>query len=238
MRRYCKHACIAVLLVLLPLCFVGCTKEVSQEQPVVSLTALQYEVESQVIDFSDMWFFRQLEEQTGVHVDFEEVKDANWKTRVSLMFASSSYKDLILRGSLDTEEYGVSQGLLVPLDDYLEEHMPNYFSRLRLDGADDALLSSDGRSYYVGFLLAQNLNTDGHFFINRNWLDKLGLAVPTTIEELTDVLRAFRDGDPNGNGLADEVPYQATFDDTNAGIYNAFSAWGNPMNADFVFIDD
>ncbi len=238
MRRYCKHACIAVLLVLLPLCFAGCTKEVSQEQPVVSLTALQYEVESQVIDFSDMWFFRQLEEQTGVHVDFEEVKDANWKTRVSLMFASSSYKDLILRGSLDTEEYGVSQGLLVPLDDYLEEHMPNYFSRLRLDGADDALLSSDGRSYYVGFLLAQNLNTDGHFFINRNWLDKLGLAVPTTIEELTDVLRAFRDGDPNGNGLADEVPYQATFDDTNAGIYNAFSAWGNPMNADFVFIDD
>ena len=64
------------------------------------------------------------------------------------------------------------------------------------------------------------------------------MQIPTTIEELTDVLRAFRDGDPNGNGLADEVPYQATFDDTNSGIYNVFSAWGNPINVDFVFIGD
>lgn len=238
MRHLCKTACLSMLLALLLLCLAGCTKEETQEQPVVSLTALQYELENQTIDFSDMWFFEQLEEKTGVHVDFEEVKDADWKTRISLMFASSSYKDLILRGSLDTEEYGVSQGLLVPLDEYIEEHMPNYFSRLNLDGAGDAIPSSDGKSYYVGFLLSQNINTDGHFFINRTWLDKLGLAVPTTIEELTDVLRAFRDRDPNGNGLADEVPYQATFDDNNSGIYNIFSAWGNPMNVDFVFIDD
>ena len=62
--------------------------------------------------------------------------------------------------------------------------------------------------------------------------------MPTTIEELTEVLRAFRDQDPNGNGLRDEIPYQATFDDNNSGIYNVFSAWGNPMNMDFVFIND
>lgn len=237
MSRLRQYAGIVVLL-LFPLCLAGCTKEATQEQPVVSLSALQYEVESQVIDFSDMWYFRHIEDQTGVYVDFEEVKDANWKTRLSLMFASSNYKDMILRGSLDTEEYGVNQGLLVPLDDYLQKHMPVYFSRLNMDGASDALPSSDGKSYYVGYLLAQDLNTDGHFFINRTWLDRLGLEIPTTIEELTDVLRAFRDGDPNGNGLADEIPYQATFDDTNTGIYNAFSAWGNPMNVDFVFIDD
>lgn len=84
--------------------------------------------------------------------------------------------------------------------------MPNYFSRLPLDDAADAIPSSDGKSYYIGYLLSQNINTDGHFFINRTWLDRLGLAVPTTIEELTDVLRAFRDRDPNGNGLADEIP--------------------------------
>lgn len=238
MHRLCKCARLVLPLALLLLCLAGCTKEETQEESVVSLTALQYELENQTIDFSDMWFYDQLEASTHVHVDFEDVKDADWKTRISLMFASNSYKDMILRGSLDTEEYGVTQGLLVPLDDYLEAHMPNYFSRLKLDGANDAIPSSDGKSYYIGFLLAQNINTDGHFFINRQWLDYLGLEVPTTIEELTDVLRAFRDGDPNRNGLADEIPYQATFDDNNAGIYNVFSAWGNPMNVDFVFIDD
>ena len=146
-------------------------------------------------------------------MEFEEVKDHG--------LDHASEPDVCLKQLsrhdpawlLDTEEYGVTQHLLVPLEDYLEDCMPNYFSRLNLDGAGDAIPSSDGHSYYIGFLLAQNINTDGHFFINQTWLDRLGLDIPTTIQELTEVLRAFRDGDPNGNGLRDEVPYQATFDD-------------------------
>lgn len=43
-------------------------------------------------------------------------------------------------------------------------------------------------------------------YINRSWLDKLGLAMPTTWEELVDVLCAFRDKDPNDNGITDEIP--------------------------------
>ncbi len=227
-----------LLLLLAALSLPGCAGQEPEKAEPVSLTALQYELENQSVDFANMWFFQQLEERTGVHVDFEEVKDPDWTTRLSLMFASNDYKDLILRGSLDTEDYGVSQHLLVPLDDYLEQYMPTYAARLALDGAGDAIPSSDGHSYYVGFLLSQNINTDGHFFINRQWLDRLGLSVPTTIEELTEVLRAFRDGDPNGNGLRDEVPYQATFDDCNTGIYSTFAHWGIPMNEWYVFADE
>ena len=124
MRLISKSARLACFFVLLLLCLAGCTKETAQEESVTSLTALQYELENQTIDFSDMWFYDQLEEKTNVHVDFEEVKDADWVTRTSLMFASNSYKDMILRGYLDTEEYGVSQGLIVPLDAYIEEYMP------------------------------------------------------------------------------------------------------------------
>ena len=40
-------------------------------------------------------------------------------------------------------------------------------------------------------------------------MNKLGLEVPNTVEEYENVLRAFRDQDPNGNGLKDEVPYFA-----------------------------
>lgn len=45
-----------------------------------------------------------------------------------------------------------------------------------------------------------------HMFVNRVWLDTLGLHVPRTWDELTSVLTAFRDRDPNGNGQADEIP--------------------------------
>ena len=44
------------------------------------------------------------------------------------------------------------------------------------------------------------------YWIRQDWLDKLGLAVPTTVDELHDVLLAFKNNDPNGNGKADEIP--------------------------------
>ena len=43
-------------------------------------------------------------------------------------------------------------------------------------------------------------------WINTEWLRKLKLEMPTTADELTEVLRAFKEGDPNGNYQQDEVP--------------------------------
>ena len=43
-------------------------------------------------------------------------------------------------------------------------------------------------------------------WINQTWLDKLNLKAPTNNEELLTVLRAFKTQDPNGNGIADEIP--------------------------------
>ena len=54
MRRFIKSACIAGLMLLLLLCLAGCTKEVKQEESAVTLTALQYELENQGIDFGDL----------------------------------------------------------------------------------------------------------------------------------------------------------------------------------------
>ena len=215
----------------------GCRSAGEPAAETVRLTALQYEMDNQAIDFDSLWYYRQLEEQTGIHVDFEKVKDSDWITRTSLMFASGSLTDMLLRGGIDVEEYGVSRGLLMPLDDYLGEYMPTYYERID-DMLQAELAASDGKSYFVGFLLSQNISADGHFFINQAWLQKLGLDVPTTVDELTAVLRAFRDGDPNGNGLQDEIPYQATFNDCNKGIYNAFSAWGIPLNEYLVYVDE
>ena len=48
------------------------------------------------------------------------------------------------------------------------------------------------------------------FMIRQDWLTALDLEMPTTISELHDVLVAFRDNDPNGNGEADEIPYAST----------------------------
>ena len=155
-----KNVFFLLLLLLLLLTLSGCGDSIAPETEKVSLTALQYELENQTLDFENMWFFQQIEEQTGVHVDFDVVKHSDWTNRVNLMFASGRYHDLILRGSLDVEDYGVTQHVILPLDDYLEEYMPTYFSRLPIDNAGRTLPSSDGKMYYVGFLLSQGINTN------------------------------------------------------------------------------
>ena len=204
----------------------------------INLTAFQFELDNQAIDFANLWFFEKLEEKTNIHVDFEEIKENDWSAKLNLMFASENYSDMILRGSLDVEEYGVVQNLIVPLDEYIPKYMPIYNSRLQLNDSGSSIPASDGKSYYTGFLISQDINTDGHWFINRNWLNKLGLKMPTTVDELTDVLRAFKTQDPNGNGIADEIPYEASFNNTNTGLYNAFALWGVPENTYFVYIDE
>ena len=106
---------VSVLLALaLTLTLVG--SAVAEDK--VNLTAFQYTLENQSTDFNNLWFFQQLEEKTNTHVDFTMVKDGDFQTQLNLMFISGKYMDMILRGSTDIEDYGVNQGLLMPLDDF------------------------------------------------------------------------------------------------------------------------
>ena len=69
-----------------------------------------------------------------------------------------------------------------------------------------ATTMADGNIYGFAAYEPETWNlTPNRMFINRAWLDKLGLEVPTTTDELKTVLEAFRDGDPNGNGVQDEI---------------------------------
>lgn len=239
MKRTIKLICLLAAAVFLP---AGCSSPdpVSKESPGASesYTALQYEIDNIAVDFSSMWYYQQIEKQTGVHVDFTEVKDSEWSSSVALAFAQGKMPDMILRGSLDIEEYGVTRHLLVPLDEYIDKgFLPNYAARMDAAGLRQQLTASDGHIYQLGFLISQDVNTNGHFFINRKWLDALKLPVPETTGELTEVLRHFRNDDPNGNGLRDEIPLEFTFDDNTTGIYNLFSFFGLPLNEDFVYPD-
>ena len=221
---------ISLLLVLCMLMGVGAALAENK----VELTAFQYALENQNTDFNGLWFFDDLEAKTNTHVTFDMVKDADWSTNVNLMFAvPDKMPDMILRHAVDVEEYGVSQGLLLPLDEYLtEEIIPNYVSRLNINNAGDSIPASDGKTYYIGFLMAQNVNHTGTWYVNRAELDKLGAAVPTTIDEVTELLRAMK-----ADGI--EYPFSASY--TQFGpetIWNQFASFGVPENTYYYFIDD
>ncbi|MDR1704952.1 MAG: extracellular solute-binding protein [Clostridiales bacterium] len=215
----------------------GCTTptdggEAPAEDGTLTLHALQYELENQTVDFENQWFYKELEAKTGVHIEWEVVKDADWNQRMNLMFVSGEYPDIIIRPNdyLNVEEYGVTQGILVPLDDYLEENMPNYYSRLGMNNVKDSLVSSDGKMYTIGNLTAQNINHDGSFYINKMWLDALGMEIPETLDELTEVLIAFRDEIPGLLGIENVLPMSAAdLIHQTQGVYTHFAMFGVPL---------
>jgi putative aldouronate transport system substrate-binding protein len=134
----------------------------------------------------------------------------NGKTEaLNLMLASGAIPDIVGSSRLKdfVNQYG-PEGAFVPLNDLIAEHAPNlaaYFAE-RPEIAN-AISAADGNMYYIPYL------PDGKYgrayFMRTDWLDALGLEVPQTVEEVEAVLRAFKNNDPNGNGLADEIPYFA-----------------------------
>lgn len=196
-----------------------------------------------LVDINSMPAIQALEEKTGIHVEWEVIKGSDWKTKLNLAFASGDYPDVILNTStdVDREEYGVTQQLLLPLDDLTEKYMPNYTERTKAENSDPTLglLASDGKRYSVGYLMAQNINTQQHYFINQTWLDNLGLSTPAALDELTETLRAFKTSDPNKNGEQDEIPLEMGLNTGSYGVRYMLPMFGIPCDADkWIYIDD
>lgn len=184
------------------------------------------------VDYENMAFWKMVEEETGVKVNWTVAKGDEFTQKKNLMFASGEYPDVILGGGINANEeesYGVEQQILVPLDEYVnEEWMPNYYGLLETrPNFRKQMIATDGHIYSISRAWEIGYNSGGHFFINKQWLDNLGLEVPETMEEFEAVLQAFKNDDPNGNGEADEIPLELVLkDDASCAVTNIFGLFG------------
>jgi putative aldouronate transport system substrate-binding protein len=99
----------------------------------------------------------------------------------------------------------IDGGVALPLDDLLEEHGQNILALYPDEVWDNLRRLQGGAIYWLPNKGSPNTYRVG--MIRRDWLDRVGLDVPTTKQELLEVYRAFRDQDANGNGDPnDEIP--------------------------------
>ena len=99
----------------------------------------------------------------------------------------------------------VNTGVVAPVDD-LYPLMPNR-TRVQYDGDSKGYSTFSGKSYGLGSPGAI-IKNEG-LLVRKDWLDKLGLKVPATTEELFTVMKAFTERDPDGNGRADTYGFGA-----------------------------
>jgi putative aldouronate transport system substrate-binding protein len=151
-------------------------------------------------------FWQMIEEISNVHINWISVAGDNWANYTNLMWASGDYPDMA--SSLSNLPYYADQGVFFPINTRWEQSMPNLMKIFQAHPEAPAFLKyGDGNTYAFPGFEETNIQMTNGTWIYKPWLDKLGLAMPTTEDELINMLTAFKTRDPNGNGLADEIPF-------------------------------
>lgn len=177
------------------------------------------------------------EKATNIHIEWMEIPASGWDEKINIMFSTDSLPDAVL-GDVDIAR---NYEQLAPLDEYLENYAPAVTAFF--DSRDDypaSLIAPDGKIHClpIGDESTQNI-IDSQFWINTDWLEKVGKEMPQTPEEFKDVLIAFRDEDPNGNGVKDEIPFTfAKAWSWGTAMENLFGPFGVVENEYHVFTKD
>jgi len=213
-------------------------------------------------DYNDKTVLNQLQDEAGIDITWNCMSESLGE-QVNISIAGGELPDAFMGvgfSNYDLSRYG-DDGTFIDLTPYLtEEYMPN-LTKILEENPDirSAITMDDG--YIYGLPAGERMGTAGigaqedysiytipqFSMINKAWLDDLGLPVPTTLDELHDALKAFKDNDMSakyyGNTPGSTIPMSTGFDEWCWGqnIFYAgfgFTNWPNDVCNDLVLRDD
>ncbi len=196
-----------------------------------------------VDNYEDNAYSKWLEEETGLNLNFIVAPEQSRVEKLNVLMSSGDYPDAIF-GVLTPPQiklYG-EQGILLRLNDFIDNHgvrLKNLFKAYPL--AEDIVTMPDGSIYALPDVNAcYHCSMSTKMWIYMPWLDALGLEVPTTTDEYYNVLKAFKEDDPNGNKEQDEIPLMGAHNGWNAlphqFLMNSFVYYDHTENG--LYIND
>ena len=147
--------------------------------------------------------FKRLQEKTNVEIEWTAIQGDQWGDKITLNMANpKTLTDFIFTagfGDSDLLKYA-DQGIIIPLEEYIDAYMPN-LSAVFEKYPEYRTMSTDSEGHIWALPWIEQLGSgktaiqtiDNMSFINKKWLDFLGLEMPTTVDEFEQVLIAFRD---------------------------------------------
>lgn len=190
---------------------------------------------------------KRLEDKTNVHINWKNFTSDVFVEKRNLAIASGSLPDAIFNA--DYSDYELlklaKDGTIIPLNDLIEQYMPNFKKVLEEAPEYKSMITApDGNIYSFPWIeeLGKDKEriqaVDSMPWINVEWLNKLGLDMPTTTEELKQVLIAFKTQDPNGNGQADEIPLSFINKPGAEDLVFLFASFGLGENPDHAVVSN
>lgn len=160
--------------------------------------------------FTQNQWLKDLETSTNVKIDWQVVSTNDWGEQKAIMLASGTLPDMLLGGeTINDGDIMNNLQYFLALNSYIDMYMPHLSAAMEetpdmrsiCTFPDGNIYSMPAKEAFAAVSVAQPV-------INQTWLDRLGLEVPDTVDDLYEVLKAFKEQDANGNGNAnDEIPY-------------------------------
>ncbi|MEI2398828.1 extracellular solute-binding protein [Paenibacillus phytohabitans] len=148
-------------------------------------------------DYNTYPLAKVIEERTGYKVKYEMLPADKAMDKLNLLISSAEPYDVItISGEKAVYTDYAKMGALVDLTPLIEEFGDNI--KASISQASFDAMKIDGKIYGIPNSSSQFAGAD--LMIRQDWLDKLGLKTPTTLDEFTEVLKAFKEKDPGGTG--------------------------------------
>lgn len=150
-------------------------------------------------------FVQQIAEDTGLKIEWVGIPEASYNDQVAIMIAAGDLPDVFIGQVPNFAQFLDS---FYKLDDMIADYTPSLADFYEeYPAIKVAAVFPDGSTYGLPDVQMNGYRAGKCLSINQTWLDAVGMEMPNTADELFDVLMAFKEQDPNGNGQADEIPF-------------------------------
>ncbi|MBP3360444.1 MAG: extracellular solute-binding protein [Clostridia bacterium] len=149
-------------------------------------------------NYSEVPFFQELQKRTNVEIEFVHPTVGQEAQSFSLMVASSNLSDIIeysISNYKGGPQKAISDNVILDLTDSINEKAPNLTKILKENDDWRKLVSTDSGQYFCFPAIRGDASLTFWLGpqIRKDYLEKIGMERPETIEEWETVLTAFKD---------------------------------------------
>ncbi|MEK3916329.1 extracellular solute-binding protein [Paenibacillus sp. FSL H7-0331] len=145
-------------------------------------------------------YIKELSKLSGYNLNYEFLGHSDYAQQLSLRFASGELADMVRTDSIVSSNHSgaVDQGVFTELGPLLDKYAPTLKKKIPEAAWKSPRVSKGGKIY--GIPVMRGVPADRSIFIRQDWLDKLKIDTPKTIDDYLKFFEAVKKEDMNGNG--------------------------------------
>ena len=216
MKKLSRVLCVLLVLAMLPVAIAAADEKVS---------ITMWGSDRSNMPFRDgMRTVETLQDVLGINIKIESAPTESLDEKYASLMAGGNITTVVQYKANKLLDY---KDAWVILDDYINpEDTPNLYAVYSDPDIRRRVQDSEGHIRFIAQRTA--IQCGKLWFYRQDWMDALKLEEPKTMEDLYNVWKAIKEGDPNGNGVADEIPFsvRAQGDNKRANLMPFVHSWG------------